>query len=171
MGKNIFKNISFFLLIIISVLILSTNETNSQNKKATKKNKATQVISIDTLKKDTISKSNPPSSDTVIADREVVFDLEKLSKIASIYVYGTKELREDGLVVLEIAVDETGKIYSATIRDSNNKKLNRAAVEATHRYAQRYKLQPAIKNGKPVEQTGIMVPVLFDMGQFNNNSQ
>jgi len=105
-----------------------------------------------------------------LPDRDVVFDLEKLSKLATLSVYGKPALAMNGVVIAEVTVDEKGKIDIVIIRRSEFPKLSKPAHDVIYTYAKKYKLKPAIRNGKPVKQEGIQIPVLFDMSLFDNNS-
>lgn len=105
-----------------------------------------------------------------LPDRDVIFDLEKLSKLASFMIYGKPNLAMNGVVIAEVTVDEKGKIDFVVIRGTEFPKLSKPAHDAIYAYAKRYKLKPAIRDGKPVKQAGMEIPVLFDMDLFENKS-
>jgi hypothetical protein len=139
-------------------------EINAQSRNHERNLKGPQKVKVDT------SKTVIPV-DTVLADRDVTFNLKKLSMLASLSVYGKAKYKGDGVVVVEVKVTETGFIQYVIIRESDNPKLNKPASDAVENYAKKYKLQPAIKDGKPVEQDGILLPVVFDMSIFEQGSR
>jgi hypothetical protein len=108
-----------------------------------------------------------PPPDTIPADRDIEFDLLKLSQIASTQAAGIRGLEKGGLVVLEICIDTTGKPYSFYVRESSEKGLSAPAIEAVRKYAKKYKLKPAIKDGKPVEVEGLLLPIIIDLSIFD----
>ena len=160
------KKTTIFLFIVALTFCCTAKETMSQ----TKNNNENQKV---TVAKETDTNNSEKIADTVTAavpaDREVTFNLERLSKLASLSVSGKSKYRGDGLVVLEVTVDETGVVRSMIVRESTNPKLNKPAVDMVRNYAKRFKLQPAIKDGKPVQQEGIFLPIIFDMSLFDDN--
>jgi outer membrane biosynthesis protein TonB len=161
------------ILLFVSVLffVFSVAEIEAQTKQNKKNQKTTVSKKIDTNQTEKLTVNAIPADSVVLEDREVVFDLEKLSLLASLSVYGKSQLKGDGLVVAEITVEENGDVNSILIRESDNPKLNRPAMDVIRNYAKKYNLQPAIKNGKPVKQEGILLPIVFDMSLFDKNKK
>ena len=159
------KNSISVLFVIALVFSFIVIEIDAQTREDQRNQKRPRVRQIDT------SRIVRPAVDTVLTDREVTFDLKKLSLLASLSVYGKNAYRGDGVVIVEIEVEENGLIPGIAIRESNNPKLNGHAAQAIRDYAKKHKLQPAIKDGKPVKQSGILVPVVFDMSMFEKNNR
>jgi len=159
------KTISYVLIFVI-FSCFTVNEidaqTNRDPRNSPRQPSGPRPRTIDTTQIDSVT-------NTVQEDREVTFNLKKLSMLASLSVYGNPKFESNGLVVLEINVNENGTVVSSVIRESDNPKLNRFATDAVRDYARRYKLQPAIKAGKPVAQEGILLPIIFDMSIFEQD--
>lgn len=69
---------------------------------------------------------------------------------APLYPEESRAAREHGIVLLQGAVDELGRITSTTLKKSSGyPRLDRAAEEAFRRY----KLKPALRNGQPISST------------------
>ncbi|MGI6370287.1 MAG: TonB family protein [Ignavibacteria bacterium] len=102
----------------------------------------------------------------ILQDREIKFDLEKLSFMASLSVCGKREVRGDGTVVVLVTINEAGVATKLEIKETTNKKLNLAAIEAIQAYMKKYEVQPAVKNGVKVVTEDMVVPVKFDMSLF-----
>jgi hypothetical protein len=109
-----------------------------------------------------------PPPDTIPADRDVEFDLEKLSRMATTYAAGIRGIEKGGLVVLEICIDTTGYPYSFAVRECTASGLSKPAIEAVRKYAKKYKLKPAIRDGKPVETEELLLPIIIDLSIFDN---
>jgi hypothetical protein len=56
------------------------------------------------------------------------------------------------------------------VRHSDEPKLSRPAIDAVSSYIKKYDLQPAIKDGKYVEQRNIELPIIFDMSIYEKNN-
>ena len=114
-----------------------------------------------------LPKVEKPAIDTVVpADRGVEFNLEKLSYLASMRAYSMANYNENGLVVLELWIDTNGVPTAMGLRESTAPGLGIPAWDAVKKYAKRYKLKPSIFDGKPVETTGLLVPIIIDQTIF-----
>ncbi len=140
--------ILFVSFIVASSAIFANKNVQVQGKK-----------DVTTEKKDTLAQE-------ILPDREIKFDLEKLSFIASLSVYGKREVRGDGTVVVLVTINETGVATKLEVKETTNKKLNLAAIEAIQAYMKKYEVQPAVKNGVKVVTEDMVVPVKFDMSLF-----
>lgn len=140
--------ILFVSFIVASSAIFANKNVQVQGKK-----------DVTTEKKDTLAQE-------ILPDREIKFDLEKLSFIASLSVYGKREVRGDGTVVVLVTINETGVATKLEVKETTNKKLNLAAIEAIQAYMKKYEVQPAVKNGVKVVTEDMVVPVRFDMSLF-----
>ncbi len=118
------------------------------------------------VKKDS-TKVNDSLKVEKLADREIKFDLDKLSFLASMSVYGKTQYRGDGLVVVLATINEDGIVTKVEIKETNNKKLNLPALEAIKKYVKKYKVQPAVKNGVKVTTEDMVIPIKFDMSLFD----
>ena len=180
MNKNIFLLVvfSFCMMLGINQETFSNNtNNNSANKNSTEKTKLLKkrkLNSEETLDKNQIlidSNSSNIKVDTaeavVLPDRKIEFDLEKLSKMASLSVYGDKAHKANGLVLLSITIDEAGIVEKMLVKESEDPKLNLPAMKAIKAYIKKYKIQGAVKNGKPVKTVDLIVPVVFDMSLFD----
>ncbi len=157
------KKYSLFLLLLASCIAIH-NMAAAQT--GSKKNANAKTATVQP--KDSLQNTAPEvkKTDTVIPDRDVEFDLQKLSKLATRMVYGTPQAA-NGLVLLELTIDTTGNITSAIVRKHEEKKLTKPAIDAVKKYAKKYKLQPAIRNGKPAVVSELMVPVVFDLSIYD----
>lgn len=141
------------LILFVSFIVASSAIFANKNVKVQEKKDVT------TEKKDTLAQE-------ILPDREIKFDLEKLSFIASLSVYGKREVRGDGTVVVLVTINETGVATKLEVKETTNKKLNLAAIEAIQAYMKKYEVQPAVKNGVKVVTEDMVVPVRFDMSLF-----
>jgi len=169
------KKLKLFTILVLSTLLI-INVVNAQDAQQAQQKKLRKLGSRPSDAN--YVKPAPPKEEedfveedyANLPDRDVVFDLEKLSKLATLSVYGKPQLAINGVVIAEVTVDEKGKIDIVIIRGSEFPKLVTPAHDVIYTYAKKYKLKPAIRNGKPVRQEGIQIPVLFDMSLFDNNS-
>ncbi len=152
-------------IVTLCLMLLNKNTILLSQQKNISNDKNTTNIKIDT---NSTELNNNKSKDTIITDREITFDLKKLSLMASASVYGNKKYEASGLVIVTVDIDSCGIITKIEIQESENKKLNFPALEIIRKYAKKYKLQPAIKNGVPVETKDLVVPIIFDMNIFRN---
>lgn len=137
--------ILFVSFIVVSSTLFANKNVQIQGKK-----------DVTTEKKDTLAQE-------VLPDRVIEFDLDKLSFMASLSVYGKREVRGDGVVVVLVTINETGVATKLEVKETTNKKLNLAAIEAIQAYMKKYEVQPAVKNGVKVVTEDMVVPVKFDM--------
>ena len=157
--NNIIRKIFFIAFAVCGIMLLITDIAVSQPHKKPPRTKINnQYVPNELIP----IKEKAAVPDTIPADRDVEFDLEVLSKIASMYAYGTAGFDKGGLVVLQVNVDTTGKPYSLAVMESSEKGLGKYAIKAVIKYAKQYKLKPAIKNGKPVEAAEILLPIIID---------
>ncbi len=166
MKKNIFLLVIFSFFVALGareeILANKKNKVNS----AVNSKKIQEVTSPD-LNKSNINTNEKTDSLDILPDREISFDLEKLSKMASLSIYGDKSHRANGLVVLKITIDENCIPERISVVDSEDSRLNLPAIKIIKEYIKKYKVQAAVKNGRPVRTEELLVPVLFDMSLFD----
>ncbi|MDR0926633.1 MAG: energy transducer TonB [Ignavibacteria bacterium] len=168
MTNKLLQKILLTSFLLSSLLFISAFANATPKAKKAKEVKKVSIEQVDTVVAETIPTDTTPT-DTVIADREVTFNLEKLSKLATIAAYSTAGANINGLVVLNVTISEEGKVASMHMLEYNEPVLIPIAMNAVKRYVAKYKLKPAIKDGKPVEQTGILLPIVFDMSMFKKS--
>lgn len=92
----------------------------------------------------TAGSSNTPASDNILNGQAI-------SKPDPVYPPVAKAARASGTVVVEVTVDETGKVTSAQAT-SGHPLLRAAATQAA--YQARFK--PTLSSGKPVKVSGVL---------------
>ena len=87
-----------------------------------------------------------------------------LSKLQSLIIYPKQAKKEkiEGKVVLRLLIDKNGNLKDISVKQSAHELLADAAKAAIKKYFEKYKVQPAQKNGKPVN-VWIEIPLKFKL--------
>jgi len=111
-------------------------------------------------------KEIPVVPDTIPADRDMEFNLEKLSYMASMVAFSMPNFDRNGLCVLELDFDTNGVNGLNIIRDETIDGLGIPARAGFRKYMNKYKPKPAIRDGKPIETKGLLLPIIIDQSIF-----
>ena len=111
------------------------------------------------------SERTPPAHPaSTVGVPELVSDVEYLEPPRPGYPSVSRRLREQGLVVLRVLVDERGRAELLLVhRSSGHARLDQAALEAV----QRAEFRPYVANGL-VRRVYVLVPIEFALGRSTN---
>ncbi len=91
--------------------------------------------------------------------KKPIVDMYKISKYI-VYPLLARQKNIQGKVTVKVEVDEKGYFSNYTIVHSDNKILNKAALEAIKQYGKAE--YPATKNGKPIK-SNLSLPITFKL--------
>ena len=106
----------------------------------------------------TIKDKEPEPDEFIPVEKEPAFDLGKLMQLVK-YPEMARKANIEGTVHVRALVDKTGKVTKAFAEYSDNKALDKAAVDAVMSYGY---ATPAVMNGQPTS-CWISIPIVFKL--------
>lgn len=107
---------------------------------------------------ETIKDKEPEPDEFVPVEKEPVFDIGKLMTLVN-YPEMARKANIEGTVHVRALVNREGKIVRAFAEMSDNKALDKAAIDAVLKYGY---ATPAVMNGQPVS-CWVSIPIVFKL--------
>lgn len=163
------RRIFFIISFVVAFLLVDVVEADKPlNWKSNITKRKEEIMGVKRFPVDTAKLAPKPPAEDTVQNREVTFDLEKLSRLATSLAASKMPIDSiDGHVLLVVALDSNADFQQAIVKQSSNKKYPLIAIEAVKKYLIKYKVQPARKDGVNVKQENILLPIIFDRSMFD----